>query len=133
MKRSVIVDTNVLISFLEKKDSPCVQALADYDELLVTPTILGEYRAGISDNRKGALSRAALEDFLSKDSVSELTMTSRTSVFYAKVYQALKTVGCPIPVNDIWIAASAIENGVELCSFDRHFASVPMLQFRNLL
>ena len=46
---------------------------------------------------------------------------------YAKVYQALRKEGTPIPQNDMWIAASALENGADLATCDEHFRHVPML------
>ena len=127
--RSLLVDTNVLISFIEKGDEALVDIFSKYDELIVSPVILGEYRAGISETKKGRESQAALEKFLEADSVREVEMTGKTSVYYAKIFQDLKAKGKPIPINDMWIAATALERGVELCSFDDHFSSIAMLQF----
>ena len=127
--RSLVVVTIVLFAFIEKGDGALVDVLSKYDELIVSPVVLGEYRAGISETKKGRESRAALEQFLEADSVREVEMTGKTSVYYAKIFQDLKAKGRPIPVNDMWIAATALERGVELCSFDDHFASIAMLQF----
>ncbi|MDD4622321.1 MAG: PIN domain-containing protein [Kiritimatiellae bacterium] len=33
-----------------------------------------------------------------------------------------------MPVNDLWIAAQAMERGAVLISFDRHFDAVPGLR-----
>ena len=46
---------------------------------------------------------------------------------YAKVYQALRAQGRPIPQNDMWIAASALEHGADIATHDEHFKLVPML------
>ena len=35
--------------------------------------------------------------------------------------------GTPIPTNDLWIAASALETGARLVSYDAHFECVPGL------
>ena len=130
--RSLLVDTNVLISFIEKGDEELCKVLSKYDELVLSPVILGEYRAGISETKRGRESLAALEQFLETDSVREIEMTGKTSVYYAKVFQDLKAKGKPIPTNDMWIAATALERGLELCSFDDHFSNVAMLQFVKL-
>lgn len=130
--RSAIIDTNVLITFLEKGGKDLATSLSAYDEIVLTPTILGEYRAGIGPDKRGRASEAALNEFLSQDSVRTVEMTTKTAIFYAKVYRALKDAGKPIPVNDIWIAASALEHAVEFCSFDAHFSAIPMLQFEHL-
>lgn len=130
--RSLLVDTNVLISFIEKGDETLLNVLSKYDELIVSPIVLGEYRAGISSTKKGRESQAALEKFLETDSVREVEMTGKTSVYYAKIFQDLKAKGKPIPINDIWIAAAALERGIEFCSFDEHFSNIAMLQFVKL-
>ncbi len=39
----------------------------------------------------------------------------------------LKTAGAPIPLNDVWISAQALEAGGWLITFDRHFRRVPGL------
>lgn len=126
--RSVILDTNVLISFVENEDAALTRLLSKFDEIVLTPTVLGEYRAGISDTKRGRESERALETLLESDSVREIGITSKTADYYAKVFRSLKAKGRPIPVNDIWIAASALENGLELCSFDKHFRAVEMVR-----
>ena len=50
-----------------------------------------------------------------------LPITGRTSRIYARIRDALRTKGRPIPANDLWIAAQAIEHGLPLLSRDRHF------------
>ena len=130
--RSLLVDTNVLITFIEKGDEGLGKILSKYDELVVSPVILGEYRVGISETKKGRESQAALERFLESDSVREVELTGKTSIYYAKIFQDLKSKGKPIPVNDMWIASTALERGLELCSFDDHFSNIAMLQFEKL-
>jgi predicted nucleic acid-binding protein len=43
---------------------------------------------------------------------------------FGAVKQQLKTDGSPIPLNDVWIAAHAIESGSWLVTYDRHFQNV---------
>jgi tRNA(fMet)-specific endonuclease VapC len=40
---------------------------------------------------------------------------------------SLKRQGTPIPTNDIWIAATALENGGRIVAYDSHFEAVPGL------
>jgi len=51
-------------------------------------------------------------------------------VFYARVYRALRRKARPIPANDIWIAASVMEHGLVVLSFDRHFEEIDGLAVR---
>lgn len=50
-----------------------------------------------------------------------------TAEQYATVFRALRAVGTPIPTNDMWIAASPIEHGMDLFSYDAHFQAVGRL------
>ncbi len=40
--------------------------------------------------------------------------------------------GRPIPTNDVWIAAHAMETGADLVSADRHFQHIDGLAWRRL-
>jgi tRNA(fMet)-specific endonuclease VapC len=43
---------------------------------------------------------------------------------YARIYCDLEKRGAVIPVNDIWIAAIALENGLPVLARDEHFSRV---------
>ena len=60
--------------------------------------------------------------------VQVLEGTSETALIFAEIKNALKSSGSPIPLNDGWIAANAIETGSVLITFDKHFALVPGLR-----
>jgi len=53
-----------------------------------------------------------------------LQVDSETSEFYAKIYSELRIAGTPIPTNDMWIAALALQHGIKLLTNDRHFTKV---------
>ncbi len=39
----------------------------------------------------------------------------------------LRGAGNPIPSNDVWIAASAMEHGLRVVTTDKHFQEVPQI------
>ena len=43
---------------------------------------------------------------------------------YSRIAASLRAKGRPIPTNDVWIAAHAMETGADLVSADRHFEHV---------
>ena len=43
---------------------------------------------------------------------------------HSRIAVNLRRKGRPIPTNDIWIAAHAMESGADLVSADRHFEEV---------
>jgi hypothetical protein len=53
-----------------------------------------------------------------------LPVTALTSRIYARIRSELRRKGRPIPANDLWIAAQAVEHGLPLVSRDAHFLNV---------
>jgi tRNA(fMet)-specific endonuclease VapC len=58
-------------------------------------------------------------------------VTRTTADRFARIAAALRVKGRPIPTNDIWVAAHAMETGAELLSFDSHFAEVEGLAWTS--
>jgi tRNA(fMet)-specific endonuclease VapC len=56
--------------------------------------------------------------------VSVLNGSGTTPMIYAQVYFDLEQRGTMIPVNDIWIAAMALELKLPLLARDEHFSRV---------
>jgi tRNA(fMet)-specific endonuclease VapC len=46
---------------------------------------------------------------------------------YGRIKEILRAKGKPIPENDIWIAAMAVQHGLTLATRDQHFGEVPNL------
>ena len=124
--KSVVLDTNLLIRLFEKEVF-LPEDFKRYDGILLPATVIGEYRAGLFNTKGGEENKRKLAYYLSKSSVSTVPVTDRTAELYAKVYQALRKEGTPIPQNDMWIAASALEHGADLATQDDHFRHVPLL------
>ena len=125
--RKLVLDTNVLIAFLQNPED-FAERFSGYDMILLPPVVLGEFRAGLFDTKVGRENRKAIDAFLQNPAVKACPMTDNTSLCYAKVFQALRKAGKPIPTNDIWIAAATQENGAALATDDGHFRAVPLLQ-----
>ena len=125
---AAVVDTNVLIAFLER-GSRVADVLGRFDRLLVPAAVDAEFRAGIDlATRTGRRRVQVLDGFLGESSVAFVSADRDVSVKYAMLHRVLKRQGTPIPVNDIWIAASALVLNVPLCTFDQHFRNVPLLE-----
>jgi tRNA(fMet)-specific endonuclease VapC len=50
-----------------------------------------------------------------------------TAEHYARLFVQLKRAGTPIPDNDLWIAALALEHDLTLVTRDLHFQHIPQL------
>ena len=92
---------------------------------MVSAIVLGEYHYGIHQSRH----RSRYEDWLSKNLLfAEIQPVSEiTASHYAEKRIRLKTNGTPIPANDIWIAAIALELKLPVLSNDHHFDLIPEL------
>ena len=125
--RRVLLDTNVLIRFLQDNE-PLSDRIESAESVIIHPVVYSEFMNGLNPKSvRGAAARKSLEGFLDADIVDSISVTTYTSVYYTKIYQHLKESGGMIPQNDIWIAASALEHGLELLTHDRHFGRIPML------
>ena len=121
----VALDTNALSDFAAGSEA-LGETLLPFRNLVLPVTALGEYRYGLLGSRK----RARLEEWLDEllADVRVLEATSRTSGVYAEVRHQLRGAGTPIPENDVWIAAMAIEHRVPLATRDKHFKVVKGLE-----
>lgn len=121
----VALDTNALSDFAAGSDA-LGEVLMPFRSLALPVTVLGEYRYGLLGSKKKARLEHWLDDLL--NDVRVLEVSARTSSVYALVRQQLRTAGTPIPENDVWIAAIAIEHGLPLATRDRHFNVVKGLE-----
>lgn len=97
------------------------------DELLLPVTMLGEVYAGFQGGNRLEENLSLLAAFRRQPGVVLLETTENIAQRYAALVALLKRQGTPIPTNDIWIAATALENGGRLVAYDAHFAAVPGL------
>jgi tRNA(fMet)-specific endonuclease VapC len=104
-----------------------VDRIARADVVYLPAIVLGELEAAFRKGARTADNRAKLEDFLDEDFVQVLPVTADVARGYGQLFAALRAAGTPIPVNDIWIAATAIDAGAHLLTFDRDFDHVTRL------
>jgi tRNA(fMet)-specific endonuclease VapC len=124
----VALDTNALSDFAAGSEA-LGEALMPFRSLVLPVIVLGEYRFGLLGSKKRVRLEEWLDDLLGD--IRVLEATSRTSGVYARVRHALRTAGTPIPENDVWIAALAIEHRLPLATRDKHFKVVKGLEIVN--
>lgn len=119
-----IVDTSVLIA---RETGRAVDTRSLPDGLAVSVITIGELRAGVlaaddvevRDRRLSTLLGALLLDPLPVD-----TLVAET---WARLREELRVRGRRMPVNDSWIAATAIAHAVPVVTQDDDYADVPGL------
>ncbi|OGD36078.1 MAG: twitching motility protein PilT [Candidatus Aminicenantes bacterium RBG_19FT_COMBO_58_17] len=125
--RKILLDTNAYVRFL-RGDEKVMTYLAQADSVCVSVFVLGELYAGFRAGGKERNNRQILERFLLKPTVTVLEATIETADIFGLIMASLKKSGNPIPINDLWIAAHALETGSILLTYDHHFAVVPGLR-----
>ena len=125
-KRKVMMDTSAYVAFL-RGSTRVKEAVQQADEIVFNPVVLGELRAGFLMGRNEKRNRAILKDFLSSPRVIIAEIDEETSERYAVIVQSLRMKGTPIPTNDLWIAASAMQHGLKVLTTDKHYLKVPQI------
>ena len=121
----MILDTNALSAFVDGA-SGVRDALRGQARAAIPVIVLGEFRYGIAASRHRAAYEAWLDAQLAHFEV--LAVTEGTAVAYARLRVALKRSGRPIPANDAWIAALALQHRLPVLSRDEHFDAVAGLE-----
>lgn len=110
-------------------NEPIVRELIVQAEKIYVPfVVLAELRAGFLGGSRGKENERMLLRFLKEPRVRVLMPDEQTTMQYAALQHQLRKQGTPIPTNDIWIAALAVQHALVLCSRDRHFDHIPHLQ-----
>jgi tRNA(fMet)-specific endonuclease VapC len=122
-----LVDTNAYSAF--RRGVPeAVELVRRGENMVLSPIVLGELLAGFALGTDERRNRRELDVFLGSPRVSVSAVTEETAGFYARIYGSLRRKGRPIPTNDLWIAAAALQHGMGLFTFDGHFREVDGLK-----
>lgn len=123
-------DTSIVI--LALKSNPAVgKKLETLNEIFVPLTAVGELFFGAYKSPELVKHLQQTEKFLAKCTI--LFPDIKTAEVYGKTKAALARKGTPIPENDIWIAAIALQYDLPLHQNDKHFREVDGLQLFNPL
>lgn len=120
------LDTSGYSAF-KRGHSGVVHHLRRAQEILLPTIVLGELLGGFETGRQSRRNREELDLFRASPRVRLVSISAATAERYAVIYAALRSSGRPIPINDLWIAASVMEHGTELVTLDRDFARVPQI------
>ena len=114
----MIVDTNALSAWRDG-DGNLLHVMAPTPLLALPVIAIGEYRYGVNQSTQRSRAEAWLEQIIRTTRV--MTLTLDTAVAYATVRSMLHRKGSPIPANDMWIAALALQHRLPVLSRDSHF------------
>lgn len=114
-----LLDTNIIIA-LFKNDRSVRNQIAQSAEVFVPSIAIGELYFGALHSAHPESNVGRIQQFAAGSSVLPCDLT--TAEFYGQIRNELKSKGRPVPENDIWIAAVAIQHSLTAVSRDQHFA-----------
>ena len=123
----ILLDTNAYTAFLTG-DERVLNALTEAETAFLSAIVIGELYAGFCGGNRLKENKALLARFLQKSNVHVLDVTAETGEVFGQIKNALQKAGTPIPLNDVWLAAQAMETGSVIVSFDAHFDQVSGLR-----
>lgn len=101
-----------------------IDAVRTADEIILVPIVLGELKAGFMRGRRRKTNEEELREFMASPRVRTVPVDEQTADRYALILDDLRRSGTPIPTNDLWIAASAMQHGLRVVTSDAHFQRV---------
>ncbi len=124
--RRILIDTNAYAAF-KRGDARTLDVFRHAPEIALNATVMGELLAGFASGSHAARNRRELAEFLQSPRVRQLVVDAETAEHYAVLFAGLRKKGRPVPTNDLWIAASAMQYGYAVFSFDKHFSEMENL------
>jgi Predicted nucleic acid-binding protein, contains PIN domain len=117
----LLLDTNIVIE-LFKGDEKIFSFLQGQQTVYIPAAVLGELYLGAYRSANEQKHLQQVKGFLMRCTV--LNADHGTAENYGRVKSALLKKGKPIPENDIWIAATALQHQLPLYTQDKHFGEV---------
>ena len=119
----ILLDSNAY-TLLMRGQNQVAELVRRSEEILLSPIVIGELLYGFRRGSRFERNVADLRALIESPYVSLIPVGSVTADRYARIAESLRAKGRPIPTNDLWIAAQAMETGADLVSADQHFAHV---------
>ncbi|SRR5690606_29566530 len=123
-----LLDTNVVIEVFSG-NKQIADKISTLDEFFISATVLGELYVGVNRVVNKTKHGKRLVDFLGLCEI--ILVDTGTSEKFGEISAALYEKGKPIPSNDIWIAATAMQHNLILVTMDKHFSEVEGLATEN--
>ncbi len=119
--RRFLLDTNIVIA-LFSQDKGVLEQLQQAVGIVLPCIVLGELYYGARKSGRVAANVQRVDDLAAQNTI--LNCDLETAQQYAIIREALRVKGRPLPENDMWIAALALQHDLILVSRDAHFNEI---------
>jgi tRNA(fMet)-specific endonuclease VapC len=111
-----------------KRGDERVTAILDRAEWIGVPVIvIGELCAGFAKGSRLRKNLDELNEFLALPVVETLPVDRQIAELFGEIVEGLRRKGRPVPVNDVWIAATCARAGATLLTWNAHFRFIPRI------
>ena len=124
---NVALDSNAYSAAMEN-DARMSAIIRDADIVYLSVIVIGEQIFGFHRGNRLEHNYRVLEAFINRPYVRVVEVSRATAERYGRIYASLRDKGRPIPTNDIWIAAHAMEYDAYLVTRDSDFDHVDGLE-----
>jgi len=128
---AVLLDTSAY-AWMKRGHAETLARIRKAERVLFSTIVAGELLAGFRQGSRYEANVVEMEGFLAEEHVSLLDVTWKTAERFGLVMAGLRGRGTPIPTNDVWLAAQAMETGARLLTGDTHFRRVEGLDLALL-
>lgn len=123
---AAVLDTSAVIEFFRGRPGTAA-AIAGLSRIVLPVAVVAELLAGRVGLRRRLEGERQVRELLRSPRVEIAGATEGTAERWAVIWDGLRRAGRPVPINDIWIAASAMEHGLVVVTTDRHFLDIPQI------
>ena len=116
-----LLDTNAIVA-LQKKDPAFLALLQQGDDLFIPAVVIGELYYGAANSGRVAKNTKVIDDLVAENVI--LGCDTATAKIYGPIRHKLRLKGRPLPENDVWIAAVAMQHSLTLVTRDAHFQEI---------
>ena len=127
----ILLDSNAY-SLLMRGHEQVAELVRMAEEVLLSAIVVGELMYGFRRGSYFERNTADLRSLLDSPYTSFVEVGTVTADRYSRIAASLRAKGRPIPTNDVWIAAHAMETGADLVSADGHFEHVDGIVWTRL-
>ena len=120
-----LLDTNIVIAY-SKKERIIVDRIKSLHDINISCITLGELYFGANLSAYKESNYNKIKEFLSETNLFDIT--SYTAYEYALIKAKIRSIGKPLPDNDLWIAAIAQEHNMTIVTRDKHFLELDFIK-----
>jgi len=133
MSGRYLLDTNIIIA-LFADEAIVKDNLAQASSVFIPSIVIGELCYGARKSGRIGADLAKIDELVAASAI--LVCDAETAQQYGEIKHKLRVKGCPLPENDVWIAALGLQHGLILVTRDAHFQEVenlPTVAWRRIL